>query len=84
MVGDAYVLPGFLTPVLKLLYLPKPQTTFLTFFCRGEGQKNARKKSCLNQGLNSQPPGHEFDRLTTEPPRRGHTSSKDAMTLEVS
>ena len=33
-VGDAYVFPGFLTPVLTQLFFPKPPTTFLTFFCR--------------------------------------------------
>ena len=70
-VGDAYVFPGFLTPVLTLLFFPKPPTTFLTCFCRGERRKHARKKSRLNQGSNSQPPGHESDTLTTEPPGRG-------------
>ena len=44
----------------------KPLTTFLKCF-RGE----RRKKVCLNQVSNSQPPGHESDTLTTEPPRRG-------------
>ena len=39
-VGDAYVFPGFLTPVLTQLFLPKPPTTFLTCFCRGE-RRNA-------------------------------------------
>ena len=29
-VGDAYVFPGFLTPVLTQLFFPKPLTTFLT------------------------------------------------------
>ena len=70
-VGDAYVFPGFLTPVLTQLFLPKPPTTFLTYFCRGERQKYAGKKSRLNQGSNSQPTGHESDTLTTEPPGRG-------------
>ena len=69
-VGDAHVFPGFLTPVLTQLFFPKPTTTFLTCFCRGERQKYAGQKSRLNQGSNSQPPGHEFDTLTTEPPRR--------------
>ena len=27
-VGDAYVFPGFLTPVLTNLFFPKPPTTF--------------------------------------------------------
>ena len=70
-VGDAHVFLGFLTPVLTQLFFPKPPTTFLTCFCRGERRKYAGKKSRLNQGSNSQPPGHESDTLTTEPPRRG-------------
>ena len=63
-VGDAHVFPGFLTPVLTQLFFPKPPTTFLTRFCRGERQKYARKKSLLNQELNSQSPGHESDWAT--------------------
>ena len=70
-VGDAYVFPGFLTPVLTLLFFPKPPTTFLTCFCRGERRKYAGKKSRLNRESNSQPPGHESDTFTTEPPGRG-------------
>ena len=67
-VGDAHVFPGFLTPVLTQLFFPKPPTTFLTCFCRGERRKYAGKKSRLNRGSNSQPPGLESDTLTTEPP----------------
>ena len=70
-VGDAHVFPGFLTPVLTQLFFSKPPTTFLTCFSRGERRKNAGKKSRLNRGSNSQPPGHESDTLTTEPPGRG-------------
>ena len=70
-VGDAYVFPGFLTPVLTQLFFPKPPTTFLTCFCRGERRKYAGKKSRLNRGLNSQPPVHESNTLTTEPPGQG-------------
>ena len=66
-VGDALVLPGFLTPVPIQLFFPKPPTTFLTCFCRGERGKYAGKKSLLNQGSNSQPPGYESDTLTTGP-----------------
>ena len=44
-VSDAYVFPGFLTPVLTQLFFPKPLTTFLTCFCRGERRKYAGKKS---------------------------------------
>ena len=70
-VGDAYVFPGFLTPVLIQLFFPKPPTTFLTCFCRGERRKYAGKKSRLDRGSNSQPPGHESATLTTEPPGWG-------------
>ena len=70
-VGEAYVFPGFLTPVQTQLFLAKPLTTFLTCFCRGERRKYAGKKSYLNRGSNSQPPGHELDMLTTEPPGWG-------------
>ena len=70
-VGDAYVFPVFLTPVLTPLFFPKPPTTFLTCFCRGERRKYAGKKSRLNRGSNLQPPGHEADTLTTEPSGRG-------------
>ena len=65
------VFPGFLTPVLTQLFLPKPPTTFLTCFCRGEKRTYKGKKSRLNQGSNSQPPGHESNMLTTEPPAQG-------------
>ena len=47
---------------------------FLAFshqYYRGERRKYTRKKVCLNRGSNSQPPGHESDTLTNEPPRRG-------------
>ena len=70
-VGDAHVFPGFLTPVLTQLFFSKPPTTFLTCFCRGQRRKYAVKKVHLNQGPNSQPPGHESDTLTTEPPGWG-------------
>ena len=71
VVGDAHVFPSFLTAVLTLLIIAKPPTTFLTCFCRGERRKYAGKKVRLNRGSNSQPPGHESDTLTTEPPGRG-------------
>ena len=79
-VGDAYVFPGFLTPVLTQLFFPKPPTTFLTCFCRGERRKYAGKKSRLNRGSNSQPPGRESDTLTTEPPRRGLVPFREEFT----
>ena len=70
-VGDAYVFSGFLTPVPTQLFFPKPLTIFLTCFCRGEKRKYTEKKSLLNRGFNSQPSGHESNKLTTEPPGRG-------------
>ena len=76
-VGDAYVFPGFLTPVLTQLFFPNPLTTFLTCFCRGERRKYAGKKSRLYQGSNSSPPSYQSDTLTTEPPRRGLDQSKN-------
>ena len=66
-VDDAHVFPGFLTLVVTKLFFPKPPTTFLTCFCRGERWKYAGKDIRLNQGSNSQPPGHESNRLTTVP-----------------
>ena len=40
-----HVFPGLLTPVLTQLFFPKPPTTFLTCFCRGERRNYAGKKS---------------------------------------
>ena len=82
-VGDAYVFPGFLTPVLTQLFFPKPPTTFLTCFCGGERLKYARKKSRLNWGLNSQPPDHESDTLATEPPGQGHINNRLSIVTGV-
>ena len=48
-------------------FFPKPPTTFLTCFSRGEKQKYTRKKFCLNRVSNSQPPGHGSEMLTNEP-----------------
>ena len=64
--------------MLTQLLFPKPPTTFLTCFCRGERRKYARKKSRLKWGSNSQPPGHESDTLTTEPPGSGQCASQSA------
>ena len=83
-VGDAYVFPGFLTPVLRQLFFPKLPTTFLACFCRGERRKYAGKKSRLNRGSNSQPPGRESDTLTTEPPGRWKTKHNSTKTRQKS
>ena len=82
-VGDAYVFPGFLTPVLTQLFFPKPPTTFLTCFCRGERRKYAGKKNRLNRGSNSQPPGHESDTLTTEPTGRGPLTFRQSSQADM-
>ena len=74
-VGDAHMFPGFLTPVLTQLF-----TAFLTCFCGGERRKYAGKKVRLNRGSSSQPPGHESDTLTTEPPGRGVSLSTTEIT----
>ena len=52
-------------------FFPKPPTTILTCFSRGEKRKYRRKKFRLNRVSNSQPLCHESDMLTTEPPRWG-------------
>ena len=77
VVCDAYVFPGFLTPVLTQVFFPKPLTTFLTCLCRGERRKKPGKKSRLNRESNSQAPGHESDKLTTEPPGRGSCMGRE-------
>ena len=85
-VGDAHVFPGFLTPVPTQLSFPKPLSTFLRSFCRGERRKYAGKKLCLNQGSNSQPPGHESNTLTTEPHGQGLSTvgeTKGPVTKQV-
>ena len=71
-----HMFPGILTPVVKQLFFPKPPTTFLTCFCRGERRKYSEKKVRLNRGSNSQPPGQESDKLTTEPPGLGRSKDR--------
>ena len=63
-VVDAYVFPGFLTPVLEQLFFPKPPTTFLTCFCRGKRRKYASKKVRLN---GDQTHNHQVISLTRSP-----------------
>ena len=59
------VFPGLLTS-MNTTFFPKPPTTFLTCFRRGERQKYVGKKVCLNRASSSKTPGHESDTLTTE------------------
>ena len=66
-VGDAHV--SWLSHTsTNTNFLP---TTFLTYFSRGERRKYAGKEFRLNRVSNSQPPGHESEKLTSEPPGRG-------------
>ena len=63
-VSDAYVFPDYLTPVLT-------QNSFKShrvFFSNASVENTPEKKFRLNRVSNSQPPGHESDTLTTEPP----------------
>ena len=80
-VGDAHVFPGFLIPVLTQLNFSKPPTRFLTCF-RGDRHKYAGKIVCLNRVSNSQPPGHESDMLTTEPPGQEKKKLKIAKSFD--
>ena len=63
-VSDAHVFPCFLTPVLTQLFFPKPPTTSLTCFCRGERQKYARQKIRLNRDRTH---NHQVMSLTRSP-----------------
>ena len=66
-VGDPHVFPGFLTQVLTHLSFQSHQLLFLHALAEVRGNKNAKKKVCLNRVWNLQPPAHESDTLTTEP-----------------
>ena len=57
-VGDAYVFPGFLTPVLTQLFFPKPPTTFL----RGENTLERKVASTGDRTHN-----HQVMSLTRSP-----------------
>ena len=56
--------PGFLTPVLTQLFFPKPPTTFLTCFCRGERRKFAERKTA---STGDQTCNHQVMSLTCSP-----------------
>ena len=80
-VGDAYVFPGFLTPVLTQLSFQSQELLYSHASAEVRGAKYAGKKSRLNWESNSQPPGHESDTLTTKPPTRGRTKGRKSLTL---
>ena len=81
-VGDAHVFPGFLILVPTQLFFQERPTTFLT--CRGERRKYAEKKVRIKWGSNSQPPGHESDMLTTEPPGWGLWEKEKILVTSIS
>ena len=57
-VGDAQAYPCLLTPVLTQLIIPKPLTTFLTYFCRGErDQTHNQQVMSPTRSPQSQPDG---------------------------
>ena len=62
-------------------------TTFLSkatdYFSHASAEVRGKKKSRLNRGSNSQPPGHESDTLTTEPPGWGETRSQQISFLST-
>ena len=70
-VGDVFMFHGFLTPVLTQFSYQSHRLLFSHASAKARGEKYAGKKSRLNRGSNSQPPGHESDTFTTEPPGRG-------------
>ena len=71
VVGDAHVFPGFLTPVLTQLSFQSHRLLFSYASTEVRGENKPEKKVRLNQVSNPQPPGHESDTLTNEPPGRG-------------
>ena len=51
-------------------FFPKPATTFSHASAEVRGENTPEKKVRLNRGLNSEPPGHDYDTLATELPGR--------------
>ena len=54
VVGEAYVFPGFLTPVLTHFFFPKPPTTFLTCYWRGENTPDRKVATTGDRNHNHQ------------------------------
>ena len=65
-VGDALVCLLVSHTITNTTFFPKPPTTFLTGFSKGDRQKYPEKKVRLKRVSNSQPPRHESDTLNTE------------------
>ena len=73
-VGDAHVFPGFLTPVLTQIFFQSHQLLF-----SNASAEYAGKKLRTIWVSNSQPPGHESDTLTIEPPGWGKLERKKLL-----
>ena len=71
-VDDAFMFPGFLTPVLKQLSFQSLRLLFSHALTEVRGESTPKRKGRLNRVSKSQPPGHESDTLTTEPPGWGN------------
>ena len=82
-VGDTYVFPGFLTPVLTLLSFQSHRLLSSHEFSKSERHTYARKKVCLNWVSNSQPPDQESETLTTELPGPGKELISNLQTLQI-
>ena len=61
VVGDAYVFPGFLTPVLTQLFFPKPPTSFSHTLLQRWEAKIRRKEVTL---IGDQTHNHQVMSLT--------------------
>ena len=63
-VNDAYVFPGFLTPVLTQLFFPKPPTRFLTCFAKVRGENSPERKIASTENRTHK---HQVMNLTRSP-----------------
>ena len=68
-VGDEHVFPGFLTPVLTQISFQSHRLLFSHASAEVRGENTPKNKVHLNLVSNSQPPGHESNTLTTDPPK---------------
>ena len=70
-VGEARVFPGFLTQVLTQISFQSHRLLFPHASAEVRSENTPERKVRLNRVSNSQPPSHESETLTTEPPERG-------------
>ena len=78
-VGDIHKLPGFLTPVLTQLFFPKPSTTILACFSRGENTPERKFASTGDLTHN-----HQVMSLTCSPlNHQGRALDKKAQMIRL-